>query len=79
MAGQIQHKVSLSSVRFILCVPHSPLLSLGLLVGTIVTLIALIIKRHDTPTNYYLLIAFVSHVMFPTMAGYGLPPSLPRP
>lgn len=51
------------------CVPHSPLLSLVLLVGTIVTLIALIFKRHDTPTNYYLLVAFVSCDVYLTMTG----------
>ena len=43
-----------------MCVPHSPMLSLVLVVGAVVTLIALIVKRHDTPANYYLLAVFVS-------------------
>lgn len=36
----------------------SPMLSLVLVVGAVVTLIALIVKRHDTPANYYLLAVF---------------------
>ena len=38
----------------------SPLLSLVLLVAALVSLLALIVKRHDAPTNYYLLATFVS-------------------
>ena len=48
------------SVNFLHVLPYSPLLAIGLLVGAIVTLIALIIKRHDAPANYYLLGLFVS-------------------
>ena len=40
--------------------PPSVLLNVALVVGTLVTLVVLIIKRHDAPTNYYLLAAFVS-------------------
>jgi FtsH-binding integral membrane protein len=36
----------------------SPLLSIVLVVGALVTLLALIVKRHEAPVNFYLLAAF---------------------
>ena len=39
---------------------HSPVLSVVLMLGSLISLLALIVKRHDTPTNYYLLATFVS-------------------
>ena len=39
-------------------VQGSPLLLVGVFIGTIVTLVALIFKRHDSPINLYLLTAF---------------------
>ena len=35
-----------------------------MVVGALVTLLALFVKRHNTPTNYYLLIAFVSQPLY---------------
>lgn len=40
--------------------PLSPFFSFGVLIGTLVVLVALIFKRHDAPTNFYLLFTFVS-------------------
>ncbi len=40
---------------------HSAVLSIGLFVGTLVVLVALIFKKNEAPTNFYLLLAFVSH------------------
>lgn len=50
-----------TSLSYLLSFFHSFILSLGLLVGTIVTLVALIVKRNEAPINFYLLFAFVSH------------------
>ena len=40
--------------------PPSPVFSFGIMIATFVVLIALIFKRHDAPSNYYLLLTFVS-------------------
>lgn len=39
-------------------IQSSPVLNIFLLIGTVISLIALVIKRHDTPINYYLLAIF---------------------
>ncbi len=39
----------------------SVVLSIGLLIGTLVVLVALIIKKNEAPTNFILLFVFVSH------------------
>lgn len=39
---------------------HSALLSIGLVIGTLVVLVALFFKKDTAPTNYILLFTFVS-------------------
>lgn len=49
------------ATEYYLYFPCSAVLSIGLFVGTMVVLVALIFKKNEAPTNFYLLLAFVSH------------------
>ena len=47
----------------------SAILSIGLVIGTVVVLIALFFKKDEAPTNYILLFAFVSVDWYMCMHG----------